>query len=67
VLQKQERGFGGLIFFETVEVFQKQQPGGLLGIIQLAGASGILPENVVDILEACSNIKVFPILWPTAI
>ena len=44
-------GFGGFVAFEGVEVFQEQQPGGLFGVVQLAGASGVFPEDVADVLE----------------
>ena len=46
-----ECGFGGLIAFEGVEVFQEEQPRGLLGVVEFAGATGVLPEDVVDIFE----------------
>ena len=51
VLLRFERGFRGLILFEPVEVLQEQQPRGLLRVVELAGAAGILPEDVVDVLE----------------
>lgn len=57
-----EGGFGGLVVFEGVEVFQKEQPRSLLSVVQLAGATGVLPEYVVDVFEGlfehghpCSN------------
>jgi hypothetical protein len=46
-----EGGFGGLVVLQGVEVFQEQEPGGLLGVIQFAGATGVFPEHVVDIFE----------------
>ena len=46
-----EGGFGGLVVFEGVEVFQEEQPGGLLGVIEFAGAAGVFPEDVVDVFE----------------
>jgi hypothetical protein len=51
VLLPLEGGLGGLVLLQSVEVFQEQQPGGLFGVIELAGAAGILPEDVVDVLE----------------
>jgi hypothetical protein len=36
---------------EGIEVFQEQEPGALLGVIQFAGASGVFPEDVVDVFE----------------
>jgi hypothetical protein len=35
----------------SVQVFQKEQPRGLLGIIEFACATGVLPEDVVDVSE----------------
>ena len=46
-----ERRLGALVLLEVVEVFQEQQPGGLLRVIELGGAPGFLPEDVIDILE----------------
>ena len=46
-----EGGFGGLVVFEGVEVFQEEQPGGLLGVVEFAGAAGVFPEDVVDVFE----------------
>ena len=36
---------------QGVEVFQEQEPGSLLGVVELAGTPGILPEDVVDVFE----------------
>src|SRR5574340_1674901 len=44
-------GFHRLLMFQRVEIFQEQQPRGLLGVVQLGGAARFLPEGVVDILE----------------
>ena len=52
-----EGGFGGLVVFEGVEVFQEEQPGGLLGVVEFAGAAGILPEDVVDVFEGLFEHK----------
>ena len=46
-----QRGLVGPVLFQPVEVFQEQQPGGLLGVVQLGGASGLFPEDIVDVLE----------------
>ena len=37
--------------FDVVEAFQKQQPRGLLGVVELGGAAGLFPENIVDIFK----------------
>ena len=46
-----ERGFSGLVAFEAIEVFQKKEPGSLLGVIEFTGAAGVFPKNVVDVFE----------------
>ncbi len=46
-----EGGLGGLVVFEGVEVFQEEQPGGLLSVVEFAGATGVFPEDVVDVFE----------------
>ena len=42
-------GFVGLVLLQPVEVFQEEQPGGLLGVVELGGAAGFFPEDVVDV------------------
>ena len=44
-----ERRLGGFVLLQPVEVFQEKQPRGLLGGVQLAGATGVLSEHVVDV------------------
>ena len=51
VLLPVQRGLVGLVLLQPVEVFQEQQPGGLLGVVELGGAAGLFPEDVVDVLE----------------
>ena len=41
----------GLVLLQAVEVFQEQEPGGLLGVVEFGGATGFFPEDVVDIFE----------------
>jgi len=36
---------------QIIEVFEKQNPGGLLGIVELGGATGLFAQYVVDIFE----------------
>ena len=36
---------------ESVQVFQKEQPGGLLGVVEFGGAAGLFPRHIVDIFE----------------
>ena len=46
-----EGGFGGFVRLKGVEVFQEEQPGGLLGVVEFAGAAGVFPEDVVDVFK----------------
>ena len=46
-----ERGFIGAVLLQAVEVFQEEEPGSLLGVVQFGGATGLFPENVVDVFE----------------
>jgi hypothetical protein len=39
VLLAVERCFGGLVLLKIVEVFQEQQPGGLLGVAEFGGVT----------------------------
>ena len=36
---------------KVIDVFEKEDPGGLLDVIELAATPGILVEDVIDILE----------------
>ena len=51
VLLAVQPGLDGRSPFEVVEVFQEQQPRGLLGVVELGGASGLLAEDVIDIAK----------------
>ncbi len=42
---------GGLVLFQTVEVLEEQEPGGLFRVVQFGGAAGLFPEDIVDVLE----------------
>ena len=46
-----QRRLGGLVLLQPVEVLEKEQPGGLLGVVEFGGAAALFPEGVVDILE----------------
>ncbi len=46
-----QRGDGGFFVLQAVEVFQEEEPGRLLGVIEFAGASGVLPKDVIDVFE----------------
>jgi hypothetical protein len=38
-------------FLQVVEVFEEEDPAGLLGVVQLVAAAAFLPEDVVDVAE----------------
>ena len=44
-------GFVGLVLLQPVEIFQEQQPRGLLGVVQLGGAARLFAQNIVDVFE----------------
>ena len=46
-----ELGLGGAVSLQRVEVLEEEQPGRLLCVVKLAGATGILVQDVVDVLE----------------
>jgi hypothetical protein len=39
-----ERSFIGSVLLQTVEVFQEEEPGDLLGVVQLGGTTGLLAD-----------------------
>ena len=41
----------GPVLLQAVEVFQEEQPRGLLGVVEFGGAAGLFPEHVVDVFE----------------
>ncbi|HZV88589.1 MAG TPA: hypothetical protein VFF95_13650 [Candidatus Binatus sp.] len=51
VLFALELGFRGALLLERFEVLEEEEPGGLLGVVELGGAAGFLAENVVDVFE----------------
>ena len=44
-------GLREAVQFEVIEVLEEQQPRGLLGVVELGGASGLLTEDIIDIPE----------------
>jgi hypothetical protein len=46
-----ECGLHRLVLLEGIEVFEEQEPRGLLGVVQLARGARILVQDVVDVLE----------------
>jgi hypothetical protein len=48
VLFPLEGGFIGFVLLERVEVFQEEEPGGLLGVVQLGGADSLFAEDIVQ-------------------
>ena len=52
-----EGGFGGFLLLQGVEVFQEEQPGSLLGVVELGGASGFFTKDIVDVAEGLFEHK----------
>ena len=48
-------------FLKVVQILEKQNPGGLLGVIQLGGAPGLVPQNVVDVFESLFEHRIIDI------
>lgn len=46
-----ELGFDGFIRLEAVEIFEKQNPGGLFGVVELTRTSSILPKDIINIFK----------------
>ncbi len=38
--------------FQIIEILEEKQPRGLLGIVELGGASGLLTEDIVDVAKS---------------
>jgi hypothetical protein len=55
VFLSHQLGLYCLVQFQVINVLQKQQSGGLLGVIQLGGAASLFPENIVDVSESLSE------------
>jgi hypothetical protein len=46
-----QRGLNALVLLKTVEVFQEQEPGGLLNVVEFGCAACLFPRDVVDVLK----------------
>jgi len=42
-----KQGHGGPVVLQAVEVFEEQQPGGLLGVVELGAAARLLAQTIV--------------------
>ena len=47
-----ERSLGALVLLKIVKVFQEQQSGRLLGVIEFAGATRLFPKEAIDVFES---------------
>lgn len=45
-------GFHGLFLFQIVQIFEKEHPGSLPGVVQLHFTPGLFPKDAVNILES---------------
>ena len=50
-----ERSFVGSVLLQTIEVFQEEEPGGFLCVVELGGTTGSLRRTSSMFLKACSN------------
>ena len=48
--------FRGAVLLRSVEIFQEEKPGRLFNVVEFSRTPGLFPEDVVDILKACSNM-----------
>ncbi len=46
-----QSGLIGQVLLEAVEVFEEEQPGRLLGVVELGRAARLFPEDVIDVFE----------------
>ena len=51
VFPARQRGLGGFHLLQVVEVLEEEKPGGLLGVVELGGASGFAAEDVINVFE----------------
>ena len=45
-------GDGQPLLLQIIEIFEEEQPRGLLGVVELGGASGLLAEDIVDVSKS---------------
>jgi hypothetical protein len=58
VLLPLELRLGRLVLLQAVEVLEEEEPAGLLGVVELRGAAGLLSEDVVDVAEGLFELRV---------
>jgi hypothetical protein len=51
-----QRGFISAVLLKSVEVFEKEQPGGLFGVIEFGSTAGFFRRASSTFLNACSNM-----------
>ncbi len=57
-----------LVQLKIVEVFQEQQPGRLLGVIEFGGTPGFFPKDVVDVFEGLfEHASHVSAAWPSEV
>ena len=59
-----KESFVGAVLFQAVEVFEEEEPGGLLGVVEFCGAAGFLVEDVVYVFEGLPNIGGEYLVYP---
>jgi len=53
-----QSGFGGFVLLEAVKIFQEEEPGRLLGVVELRDAPASFRRTSSILLKACSNMAV---------
>ena len=57
-----ELGLGGSLRLQAIEVLQKEQPGRLLGVVELGGAARFFAKGVIDTPEGLfEHRRAFPL------
>jgi hypothetical protein len=46
-----QRGLGSLVLLQIIEIFQEQEPGSLLRVVEFSCASGFFAEHVINVSE----------------
>ena len=57
VLLAIEGSFGCFVMLQGIQIFQEEEPRSLFGVVEFARATGVFPENVVDVLEGLFKHK----------
>src|SRR3954447_349441 len=60
--EERQRRLVGPVLFKSVEVLEEQEPGCLLGVIELRRAAGLFAQRVVDVAEGLlKHVEEYPV------